>query len=409
VTGAVHATRFTIGFILTSLLAATAAALPQQTTSVEVGGASTVLIGNRFGTTTDAGLTGRFTYNFTPSFSIDSEFGGYFTNANVHAPQYGGRPLLALVGPMAGFRTRHVDLFLKMRTGVLSYPSAFANVPSMNPPLIRKTDAVLDIGLVAEFHTSARTFIRIDAGTLLTRYGDNVIFQETPPSGLGIIEKTVGFIGTPTHFEIGAGYRLGAIRQQTETIPATSHFTVGPQYSLMTLVRSEAQVRDESSVGGFFSWDFNKYVGLDSSILFFPRNMNFADFQQGGRMLQAVGGVRAGVRCGHIGVFVKARPGIQLFTFTEQSLSSSSTEPIIATDSPYTDIALDVGGILEYYAPHRMVIRLDAGRTFVFYRARTIPTFGEEFDAPGFSASAMQASLAIGWRFGSHGADAPKH
>jgi len=48
-----------------------AALFAQQTSPIEVGGATTVLVNNRIGTATDAGLVGRFTYNFTPSFSID--------------------------------------------------------------------------------------------------------------------------------------------------------------------------------------------------------------------------------------------------------------------------------------------------------------------------------------------------
>jgi hypothetical protein len=156
-------------------------------------------------------------------------------------------------------------------------------------------------------------------------------------------------------------------------------------------------VRDESSIGGFFSWDFNKYVGLDSSASFFPRNMDLLTIQQGGRMVQAVGGLRAGVRRGRIGVFVKARPGIQLFTETFQSIPADG----IGTISPFTNIALDIGGILEFYPAHHMVIRLDGGETLVFYRPRTIPTFPDSSQSlPGFSESAMQVSLGVGFRFG---------
>jgi hypothetical protein len=396
------------GLILTSLWATAAAALPQQTSPVEVGAAATVLNGNRFDTTTDAGLVGRFTYNFSPSFSIDSEVGGYFTNASVRSSQYGGRPLLALVGPKAGFRTRHVDFFLKMRGGILSYPSVFAAVPSLNPPLVRKTDFVLDVGAVAEFRTSARTFIRVDIGKLLVRDGDALISQSTSGQ-LQLIARTTGFVGAPLHIEVGAGFRLGAVRQQTERSPAASRFTAGAQYSLLTLVRSFNVVRDESSIGGFFTWDFSKYVGLDSSVLFFPRKMEVADFQQGGRTLQAVGGLRAGVRRGRIGVFAKVRPGIQLFTLTEQSVSATPTEPANLTTSPFADVALDVGGILEFYATRRMVLRLDAGQTVVIYRARTIPTFGQNASVPEFSANALQVSLGLGFRFGGHGADTAKH
>jgi len=377
-----------------------AALFAQQTSPIEVGGATTVLVNNRIGTATDAGLVGRFTYNFTPSFSIDSEVGSYLTNTNPAASQYqfGGRAFLALVGPKAGFRTRHVDVFLKIRPGILSYGSTLKDVESLNPPLVRKTDAVLDVGTTVEFRTSTRTFVRIDAGELLVRYGDALIFQ-SPPGPVTLSVGTIGYIGSPWHLEFGVGYRVGALREQTEISPTPSRFTAGAQYSLLTLVRSSNVVRDESSVGGFFTWDFSKYVGFDSSLLFFPRDMKFADFQQGGRMLQAFGGIRVGVRRGHFGIYAKIRPGTQLFTLTSGNLETQIENGTGYT--PYADLALDAGGIIEYYATRRTTLRLDAGQTWLYYPARNvIDQNGQPFHASAFSATAMQVSLGLGFRFG---------
>jgi hypothetical protein len=392
--------RFATLILVSFSLSACAAALPQQVSPIEVGGASTTLFGNRANTANDTGLTGRFTYNFTPSFSIDSEFGGYPTNGSpsLVTSDYGGTPFLALIGPKVGFRTRHVDVFLKIRPGVLSYSSAFALVPTIPTPLVRKTDAVLDVGAVFEFRTSARTFIRVDIGKLLVREGGGFL-PEVTSGPLEFALSAPGYLDSPLHLEVGFGYRAGSLRPTTESEPLPSRFTFGPQYSLLTLVRSKFTLRDESGIGGFFTWDFSKYVGLDSSVLVFPRKVEFVDFQQGGRMVQAVAGIRAGVRRGRFGVYGKVRPGIQLFTFTSSNIFTEIENGTGYT--PYTDLAFDVGGIIEYSASRHVMLRLDGGQTLLYFRARNlINQTNMPYRALAFSENAAQVSLGVGFRFG---------
>ena len=200
-------------------------------------------------------------------------------------------------------------------------------------------------------------------------------------------------------------------------------FTAGAQYSLMTLTRGQFSeietvstpgqptqalvvvdqnfVRSESAAGGFFTWDFSKYVGLDSSFLFYPRNMQFETPQDGGRMLQAVGGVRIGERRGRFGVFAKVRPGILTFTSTEQRITGFP--PFLVVLSHFTNVALDAGGIIEYYASPSFTLRLDAGQTSLYYRERTVPlpASGESPEQfPAFWLNAMQVTIGIGYRFG---------
>jgi hypothetical protein len=307
-----------------------------------------------------------------------------------------------------GFRTRHVDVFLKIRPGVLSYSrtvadNTLAEAEADPPLLVRKTDAALDVGAVFEFRTSDRTFIRFDVGKLFVREGGAYLPEgASGPCVTSCLDAALmepGYVDNPVHLEVGFGYRLAALRPTTETESIPSRFTFGPQYSLLTLDRSEATLRDESSIGGFFTWDFSKYVGLDSSVLVFPRKVEFVDFQQGGRMVQAVAGIRAGVRRGRFGVYVKVRPGVQIFTLTNAGLFAIGTT-ILPASSPFPDFALDVGGIIEYSASRHLMLRLDGGQTWLYYPARTIPALGQPYQAPAFSENAMQVSLGVGFRFG---------
>jgi hypothetical protein len=135
--------------------------------------------------------------------------------------------------------------------------------------------------------------------------------------------------------------------------------------------------------------------------------MMFNTPQDGGRMLEALGGIRVGARRGRLGVFGKARLGTLTFTATEQSVTGTIANPQVNL-SRFTNVATDIGGIIEYYASARLTFRFDAGQTSIFYRERTVPQFGVPFQFPAISLNAMQLAVGIGYRFGSRGADS-KH
>jgi hypothetical protein len=239
-----------------------------------------------------------------------------------------------------------------------------------------------------EFYPSARTILRFDFGRLLVRYGDStdVIF----PDGSSI--RSNGRIVGPWHLEVGTGYRLGSRQQGRETSPASQRFAAGVQYSLFSSNRGLNFVRDESGGGGWFTWNFSKYFALDASSTFFPRIIHLADFQQGGRMFQVLAGVRAGVRKGRFGVFGKLRPGLQRYSATESGAAPFGT-------APYTDIAVDAGGIIEFYGTHHSVFRLDAGNTSIHYRGKNLTFPDGPFHAPAFTNNAIQMSIGFGFRF----------
>jgi len=361
----------------------------QQFTASEIGIDTSIVHPNRLSSFTDAGLGGRFTFNVTPSLSIDSELDSYLTNFDQRSAQSGGRAIVGLIGPKAGIRTRKYGIFFKARPGFMS----FADVPTSNSTpgnlmTARKTHAALDLGTAAEFYPSSRTILRFDIGALLVRYGDATLFSSPQ-----IIVRATDGIGAPWHITLGAGYRLGTLQERQEKSPASQRFQAGGLYSLLTSDRGINTLRDESGVGGWFTWNFNKYFALDSSAAFFPRQIHIVDFQQGGRIFQALAGVRAGVRRGCIGVFGKFRPGIQRYSATEK-------EAVTFKDSPFTDIAFDTGGIIEFYGSDRTLFRLDAGNTSVRYRAKEIPGInGQILHIPGFTNNTIQVTVGFGFRF----------
>lgn len=367
-------------------------ALAQEYTKAEIGAQTSVLFQNRLGSLTDVGVGGRFTYNFTPSIALESEVNGYFTN--IQSPpstQDGGRALVGLIGPKAGIRRDKFGVFFKARGGVMSFSNAFTSAAALTDPTstARKTHAVLDLGTAAEFYPSSRTIIRFDIGRMLVRYGDATL--ATFPDGGTFVSR--GDILGPWHMEIGTSYRLGTLHEDRETSPTQQRFETGIQYSLFSSIRGFQEfVRDESGVGGWFTWNFSKYVGLDGSTTFFPRTIHVADFQQGGTMFQTLVGIRAGIRRGHFGIFGKFRPGIQRYSATEAN-------PAPFGVAPFTDIALDAGGIIEFYGARHSIFRFDAGDTQIHYRARDFAFADGPFHASAFTNNTIQLSVGFGFRF----------
>ena len=85
-------------------------------------------------------------------------------------------------------------------------------------------------------------------------------------------------------------------------------------------------------------------------------------------------GARAGVRRGRFGVFAKLRPG-----FTRLDDGGITCEgpvcPLILLAPPAyrTELALDAGGVLEFFAAPTAVIRLDVGDTIIRHRSAAPP------------------------------------
>jgi hypothetical protein len=382
--------RRAVSLLLVTVTLLSCAARAQEFTRAEIGAESSILFQNRFVSLTDVGMGGRFTYNFTPSVALESEVNSYFTNTTPKSLQDGGRAFVGLIGPKAGIRRDRFGVFFKARAGVMSFSNVLTSAAVFgNMETARKTHAALDLGAATEFYPSARTILRFDIGRMLVRYGDSTEFRS--PSGE--LLTATGIITGPWHLEVGTSYRLGSLHEGHEPSPPPERFTAGVQYSLFSSNRGFQEfVRDESGGGGWFTWNFSKYVGLDASSTFFPRVIHLADFQQGGRMFQVLAGVRAGVRRGRFGIFGKFRPGIQRYSATEG-------DAVTFKNTPFTDLALDAGGVIEFYGARHSVFRLDAGNTNIHYRSRDIVVQQGTLHAPAFTNNAIQVSIGFGFRF----------
>lgn len=371
----------------------------QDFTRTEFGAESSTLFNNRFLGKLDSGVGGRFTYNFAPGLALETATDYFPTNSGESNVSFqdGGAAISAFAGVKAGIRRRRLGVFFKARPGVISFSDAAAS-SSANSPILattRKTHAALDVGGVLELYLSARTILRVDAGGMLIRNGDAVLATNS----LGVTAQSIGNINNPFHLAFGLGYRVGKLQQIHEDVPAPSKYQFGIQYSFQSLQRSFDIVRDESAVGGWFTCDLRKGFALDASASYFPRRHHGVGFQEGGRMIQAVAGVRWGIRREHWGVFVKFRPGVQIYTLASgfdfrDQLDPNQQLPIV------TNLAFDEGGVFELYTSKHTMLRFDAGNTFIHFRQRNfVDDNWNPFKVPGSSEPSIQLTAGFGFRF----------
>lgn len=131
--------------------------------------------------------------------------------------------------------------------------------------------------------------------------------------------------------------------------------------------------RTESGFGARASYNLNDHFAFDGEVDFFPRNYRrvVSNFT-GGRVIEGLFGLRAGMRKNRLGLFAKVRPGFESSGRAEIAHFPNGNGP--DAQNPFgfervraTQFALDVGGVFEFYPSTRTIIRFDLGDTMVRY------------------------------------------
>lgn len=148
-----------------------------------------------------------------------------------------------------------------------------------------------------------------------------------------------------------------------------------------TLEREAFNGRTEPGFGGRFTYNLNRVVSLEAAGYFFPRRC--FSCRNGGRVTEALGGVKVGKRFDTWGIFAKARPGVVSFSEGEFNILRVPASPFEAIDferNRLTNFAADFGGVVEFYPSKHIVTRFDAGDTIIHFTRRT--TNALQFDPP---------------------------
>ena len=203
------------------------------------------------------------------------------------------------------------------------------------------------------------------------------------------------------------GFAASAAFSQTQDLPK---FEVAAEFT--TLEREGFfSNRTEPGLGGRFTYNLNKNFALEGAGYFFPKQC-FFECRNPGRVIQAVGGVKAGKRFEKWGIFGKARPGIVSFSDGETNLFPLGGFPTASFEvrqNRVTSFATDIGGVVEFYPSKRIVTRFDVGDTIIYFTERTVNDFRinpitNQFDIgpvtrPARTTHSFQFMASVGFRF----------
>ena len=126
---------------------------------------------------TDSGIGARVAWHIRNALALEAVSDYFPTGA--HDVARGGRKLHALFGPKIGWRSDRVGVFAKMRAGIARVSegrqagTCILIFPAPESCYVADTRLAFDVGGAFEIYPSARTSLRVDAGTFVTRLGDS--------------------------------------------------------------------------------------------------------------------------------------------------------------------------------------------------------------------------------------------
>lgn len=132
-------------------------------------------------------------------------------------------------------------------------------------------------------------------------------------------------------------------------------------------------------------WNISKFVAPDSEVDFFPGEGAGATNREGGRVLIVLSGVKAGPRWNRMGLFAKVRGGIQSYGRVITAVSPLGT----FTYGRRTNLAVDLGGVVEIYPSKRVAIRFDVNDVRIHFNTGFSKVWGNN----------LQTSTGLVFRF----------
>ena len=334
------------------------------------------------------GVTGRYAYNLNSAIALESAL-TFVPWTPPFSVAVGGRELDWFTGVKAGVRRPRWGIFGKAQPGFRNFSEVYEH-PTYS--LTSRTHFALDLGGVFEFYPAKRWIVRADVSEVLTRIGD-----DQTRAG---IAYTTPHIAAPIAVRVGANYRLGRL----EEVPPSSsgrHASAeaGVQYGLSSIAYDQGfEMMDNSGLGAWGSYYFNRHVAIDASAMHFWSRTTIVTAQIGGSFWQMVAGPKIGITREKFGVYAKVRPGIVRFANAVNDIPAFATT---GRFQPVTQLAIDMGGVLEFYPKRHWVIRMDFSDVTIHYGSRTsiYPAPETPFRWPAYWQTTLQTGFGFGWRF----------
>lgn len=346
------------------------------------------------------GFGGRFDWNLTRRLALEAQADFFPGHAGSLLYRQGGQAFEGVFGIRAKvIQARRLSVFGLLRPGVLHYSDVlfFNSDPNTLFGTKSATYFVFNFGGGIEYYMTHRWAFRADIE------GNPNFVSNASYLSNGNRTFVAGRIGDTTRLSFGLSYRPGVWIENEPEHTISSRWEFGPAYSTMMLAREGPAdgVRLEPGFGGYISYKMRSVFYLDGDILYYPRGTNSSGPHDGGEILQALAGVKGGIRRNHFGFFGKVRPGFNSYA---KALTGFTIDPNsgAVTDrySRATNFVLDLGGIVEFYPAERNTLRLEVGDTHIFFGNRSINENGTIVPAPGGDLRhSIQFVVGYGWRF----------
>ena len=168
----------------------------------------------------------------------------------------------------------------------------------------------------------------------------------------------------------------------------TPKYEIGANFALIRLHDLDTT---DVGVGARAGYNLNKWIALEAEVNSFPQG----DFFEGGRKVQGVFGVKAGFRSEKFGLFAKARPGFM--RFSDSRITNPCPPGAVCSLAillgKQTNLAMDVGGVMEFYPSRRLTTRIDVGDTIIRFGDFSLPTGNP------YTSHNLQVNVGFGFRF----------
>ncbi|HMI51577.1 MAG TPA: outer membrane beta-barrel protein [Candidatus Saccharimonadales bacterium] len=386
-------------FSSVALLFAGSALAQTEQTKMEVGAQFDLLKLNRFADSpTEAGIGGRFTYNFVPSLALETRYDIYPSDFSPSSAQDGGNIQTWFSGvKVTPLRREKWSVGGKVSAGLLRFGNVAVQTSATSSDFRSVSHFGTEMGGVFEYYLTPRWLVRADMGLTLINIGTRTV--DIGNNGQVIAP---GSLRPAFQFSLGVGYRLGELQDITEeSIVNTDYkWEVAGQIATQTRGRQtllgSTDVATEAGFGGRVTYDLLPHISLEAALTFFPRSDPDSSAFDGGRSEQLLIGVKAGVRREKLGYFVRVRPGFESFS---QAVHSVTANPLETHTGSSTHGAIDFGGGVEVYTTKRTVLRFDAGDTLLFLGDASVPYANQTLTVSGGTVNSFQFSTGFGWRF----------
>jgi hypothetical protein len=148
---------------------------------------SLAFIDNFAGATTVAGVGPFASYRIWRFVEADTSMFLFPREEQSTGPRDGGRIFQGFYGVRAGFRSRHIGFFAKVRPGFQSYSSTLTSVTFSSGTTFmehfsRATDFALDLGGVIELYPTRHFVVRLDAGDTFRYTGERTLTVNGVPN-----------------------------------------------------------------------------------------------------------------------------------------------------------------------------------------------------------------------------------